>query len=261
MGCGHLRPLGHAILARTVTSLIGDAAGRVRRRQQRPGAAGRNAGGDASAAAGLTARPLPPAMLAEVARLPSVAASGRCARGDELRSLSHRVVSGDWQWVRRDPRQPAGPDKPGFLSLSAPSVLELEVGPVPAGTLAIGFLRSYDERMGEMRVSCARGCECNATTMHGWHSRRSSVLAFGTLSQVSAPLGAACTLALAHRPRGAGAPAGRLGAASAARKAAAAAAEQSGNVSSKFKLITVVAPPFHITMDDRDLSSARGFSA
>ena len=43
--------------------------------------------------------------------------------------LQHRVASGDWRLVSRDPEQPPHqPDKPGLLSLLIGSALELTLG-------------------------------------------------------------------------------------------------------------------------------------
>ena len=169
-----------------------------------------------------------------------------------MKTLSRRVISGHWEYVRRDPRQPPGADKPGLLSLSAPSLLELDVGPVQTGGVALGFLKSYDERMGELHVSCQAGCACNATTLHAWHARRSSVLAFGmvpTMTTDARPQGSSsCVLRLMHVARRAGRATPRL------------AGPPVSNTSSKFKLAAVVVPPWQVDPGDHDLASARGLN-
>ena len=196
-----------------------------------------------------------------------------CTRGEEMRSIEHTVLSGDWAYVRRDPRQPPGADKPGLLSLRAPSLLELRVGATPTGVVALGFLRSYDERMGELEVSCARGCACNRTILQGWHSRRSSVLAFGILATTASD---DCVLRLEHRARmaargrGGGAfgvakhiptSAGVLRGVGSSMSIAASAGSGGGThggTSSKFKLAAVIVPPFAVDPADRDVVSAKG---
>ena len=168
----------------------------------------------------------------------------RCTRGDALRGLSPRVVRGQWNFVRRDPRQPPGANKPGYLSLSAPSDMEIDVGAAPAGVVALGYLRSYDERMGEIHVSCLRGCACNATVLNGHQTRKSSVLAFGMVSTTKTS--EACTLKLTHLVRGTSRyPLWRR--------------PIIPSNDSKAKLIAVVVPPFSFHGDDRDMASARGF--
>lgn len=167
-----------------------------------------------------------------------------------MRSLTRRVVSGEWSYVRRDPRQPPGADKPGLLSLVAPSVLDLHVGATPTGAVALGFLKSYDERMGELEVRCHIGCACNTTTLHGWHNRRSSVLAFGVVG--TSAVSDDCVLRLTHRARSVATGKGRGRAAGS--PAADAAAE------SKFKLAAVVVPPFVIDPGDHDVVTARGLN-
>ena len=251
MGCGHLSPLGYEVIAQVVSTYIADVAARVHRRQRRPRAEAAMSGGvpgvDGHDATALDAPPIPPPLFAEVPLRSE--SNGRCLRGDEMRQMHSRVVHGDWSFVRRDPRQPAGADKPGYLSLLAPSALELEVGATPAGVVALGFLRSYDERMGELHVHCVKGCKCNATSLVGWHARRSSVMAFGMIG--TSPSNA-CTLRLTHRARGA---AGRATAGSRSKVAITA------SNSSKFKLIAVVVPPFSLDGSDRDLQQARGFNS
>ena len=87
--------------------------------------------------------------------------------------------------------------------------------------------------------------------LHGWSQRKSSVLAFGT---VAATPSDACTLRLTHRARGSHRAA--FGKAVAPRAAGA----PSGGNESKFKLITVVLPPFSLNAgNDKDFMSARGF--
>ena len=158
--------------------------------------------------------------------------------------------------MRRDPHQPPGPDKPGLLSLRAPSALEVDVGALPAGIVLLGFLRSYDPRMGSLDVRCTRGCACNQSTINGWHNRQSSVLAFGTIAARGATQ--ACTLQLTHRARiGGKAAAAAMDAAPAAesdRKGAETCAE------SKFKILAMIVPPFALETGDRDLSSGNGFT-
>ena len=111
-------------------------------------------------------------------------------------------------------------------------------------------LKPHDETaMGELHVHCVRGCTCNATSLVGWHARRSSVMMFGMISATPSD---ACTLRLTHRARGA---AGRATAGSRGNVATAA------SDSSKFKLIAVVVPPFSLDGSDRDLQQARGFNS
>ena len=227
MGCGHLRPIGYEVIATVITTFLADATAKVRRKQQ--------SGDD-----GMVPAPL----LEEVARL-SATSHGRCARGDDMRALKTKVVSGEWSFVKRDPRQPRdAPDKPGFLSLTAPSVLEMEVGAVRTGSLTIGFLRSYDERMGELKAECRSGCACNATVLNGHHARKSSVLVLGMLRVTPSE---ACTLRLTHRARRVGVLNSLLG--------------DEKQTSSKFKLMAIIVPPWVIDASDRDMARASGFTS
>ena len=254
LGCGHLRPIGYQVLSLTISTFIAEAAARVRRVQRHSRAKGGVADVTANAVEEGDASQLPVAMIEEVSKMRSVS-NGMCRRGDEMRALTRRVISGDWHFVRRDPRQPPGPDKPGFLSLAAPSTLEIDLGAAPAGVVALGFLRSYDERMGVVRVACVNGCACNETTLHAYSTRRSSVLAFGTVTPTPSEV---CTLRLTHLVRSMlpSRAASRFGKAS----AAAASSPSMPSNSSKFKLIALVVPPFAFNADgDRDFISARGF--
>ena len=166
----------------------------------------------------------------------SASSHGRCARGDDMRALKTKVVSGEWSFVKRDPRQPRdAPDKPGFLSLTAPSVLEMEVGAVRTGSLTIGFLRSYDERMGELKAECRSGCACNATVLNGHHARKSSVLVLGMLRVTPSE---ACTLRLTNSLLG-----------------------DEKQTSSMFKLMAIIVPPWVIDASDRDMARASGFTS
>ena len=217
-GCGHLKPLGAAIVSHVLTSFFAESTERVR--HEVPGSNRR--------------APLPPPLIAAVSEL-QMGKQGGCVWGQPLVSVSHRVISGDWRFVGRDPGQPPTADKPGFLSLTAPSVFEMDIPAPPAGTVALGYLRSYDEKMGLLHVACVRGCACNSTLLTGWHRQRSSVLSMGWLP-VRLPDGAAwpaatspagCTLRLEHR-----------------RSA------QGSRSSSKFKLIAVVTPA--VVLDHSD---------
>ena len=249
-GCGHLKPLGTAVVTWILTSFLNESTARarsyLRRRRQQPRDLAAPSGwfpmllrrrapppsvnelsavGNALAAARLTSpNALPPPLVAAMAepRLGSghgavvstsavVGGSGHgiCLRGRTLLNLAWRVLNGSWSYVERDPGQPLTVDKPGLLSLVAPSVLELDVPPPPAGTIALGYLRSYDENMGNLRVGCVRGCSCNGTTLHGAHRQRSSILAMMMLpvhppqdraSSWPAVDATACTLRLEHEP-------------------------------------------------------------
>jgi hypothetical protein len=64
------------------------------------------------------------------------------------------------QMVTRDPDQPpTSRDKPGILSSRAPSNLTLNVGATRTEVF-VGYLQSYDKRMGILEVSCVEGCVC-----------------------------------------------------------------------------------------------------
>lgn len=307
MGCGHLRPLGYRVVARVITTYLDEASRRVERERD-GGLRGRRAttgfgpakhadmNGRTTPAVGISRTALrdalrdapvasssggvalPPPLLDELLRLQSTGAA-RCVRGEIIGGLSRTVVHGDWAFVLRDPRQPPGAEKPGILSLSAPSTLLLTIGDVPAGVVMLGFLRSYDDRMGELHVACARGCTCTGVTLGGWHARRSSVIAFGQLDNVSmspTPTLEGCTLRLDHvarslAPRHASSKGDRAGAIDGSRlDAASRPGPRGGNASSpgaslarsstsKFKLLAVIMPPFVVSRDDRDLVTARGW--
>jgi len=234
-GCGHLKPLGAAVVTTILTSFLNESTARARsysrRRRQQPRDVAAPSGlipmllrrrapppsvnepsvvGNALAAARLT-RPsaLPPPLVAAMAEPRLGSGHGICLRGRTLLNLAWRVLNGSWSYVERDPGQPLTVDKPGLLSLVAPSVLELDVPPPPAGTIALGYLRSYDENMGNLRVGCVRGCRCNGTTLYGSHRQRSSILAMMMLpvhppqdhaASWAAVDATACTLRLEHEP-------------------------------------------------------------
>jgi hypothetical protein len=238
-GCGHLRPVGYALVGRVITSYLAEATERARNDNHRPNLRR----GSSLREQTVQSSTLPPPIFDTLAKA-SAGADGRCARGADMRGLV-RSVSGDWALVKRDPRQPPGPDKPGLLSLSAPSVLRLNVGATPAGAVAIGFLRSYDERMGVVDVGCDEGCTCLSQTLNGWHARKSSVLAFAMLAT---SVGETCILRLTHRSQ-----------ARAGNRGPSVAARHSSN-SSKFKILALVVPPFAID-GDRDMRTGSGFTS
>ena len=275
-GCGHLRPIGYEIVGRVVTSFLAETTARVRRKRGSPAlrsalAIAPSATSPSSSAsvesfssaspAGSSFIPIKPvsssalrgALLGGVGRLRPT--TGRCTRGEGMESLPRQVLSGEWAYVRRDPEQPPGADKPGLLSLVAPSVMDLSVGGTPTGVVALGYLKSYDERMGEVEVRCARGCVCNASTLQGWHSRRSSVQAFGIVRTTPSE---DCVLRMTHRPRTSGRTRMAAVAKPAATPSGAALAPAS---TSKFKLSAVVVPPWAVDPRDHDMASARGLGS
>ena len=115
----------------------------------------------------------------------------------------------------------------------------------PAGAVALGYLASYDERMGQLRVACVRQCACNATTLAGWHRQRTSIMGIGMVpirpvggGKADAP--AQCTLRLEHQPSPQP-PSARPRAAS------------------KFKLLAVVTPAYALDASDvRQLATGQG---
>lgn len=253
VGCGHLKPLGAALVARVLTSFLLDGAKELTTARSAR-AMTRTAAGGADGADGA----LPPPLLAAVADL-QVGRQGGCLRGAGLLNVSHRVLSGSWEYVRRDPNQPLKVDKPGLLSLRAPSTLEVEVPWPPARTIAVGFLRSYDERMGDLRVACTRGCACNTTILGGRHRQRSSVMAIGWLpvrpsdvamprraveggGSIEPPLPATCTLRVTHISVAA------LG--GAAKRVGGAQMESGANGGSKAKLLALMTPAFALNPSD-----------
>ena len=98
-----------------------------------------------------------------------------------------------------------------------------------------------------------RSCACNETLLVGSHSRRSSILTFGTLSTTAA---AACTLRLTHRPRRLSPPSRKQGGGGGGLVAPVPAVPP--NVS-KFKLMAVIVTPFAVDAADKDLTNPRGF--
>lgn len=180
--CGHLRPVGHAIVGHVVATFLEEAATRAR----------------AARARTIGPAALPPPLF-------DVGTDGAthgaaCVRGAELSNTTWRRVGGDWRFVRRDPEQPkSGADKPGLLSLCAPSVLHLDVG--NASQVVLAFLLSYDERMGTLLVECIDGCTCEGQRFSGYHTKKTSILSAGLVSvssRAQAAEAASCTLRLTH---------------------------------------------------------------
>lgn len=229
VGCGHLRPLGHAMVARVITSYLDELTTAARQQQ--------GSSLEKTPPRKRVTEPLPLPIFEAVAQTDMPSATAQCTRGDEMKDLSRRVVAGDWTFVRRDPRQPAGADKPGLLSLTAPSALEIDIGPPPSRTVTLGFLRSYDERMGVLHVRCIRECSCTPVRVEGWHSRRSSVLAFAMVSNVTASQTNGCTLLLTHTSR-------RMGKMMLSGREV---SSRNNSATSKFKILALVLP--RITID------------
>ena len=136
--------------------------------------------------------------------------------------------------------------------------MELELArPPPAGLVALGYLRSYDERMGDVHVTCALACTCNQTALHGWHKAKTSILHMSLL-KVHARLvaGRAGTRGSTHG----GAPDSRERARDLRCTLRLEHVQLAGDKAwgSKFKLLTVVIPPFAIDLADRDLRDKAG---
>ena len=241
LGCGHLTPFGHELVAHVVTSFLSASAAK-------PGAlAGSRHGAEAAASSAsapeAASRPLPRALFASLAR--SDFGGTVCARGGGLDALPRRVERGaDWQYVLRDPGQPAkSANKPGLLSLSAPSSFELDVGEVGPGGIALGYLHSYYHAMGVLNVSCAAGCSCAPQLIDGWAAKRDTSVTTVVLIRTARVHGVGgegrggrgrdgsngCTLRMAHLKR---APRG--------------GADAWSSGTSKFKLVAVIVPPFQV---------------
>ena len=136
----------------------------------------------------------------------------------------------------------------------------------------IGFLQSYDPNMGRLNVSCALGCRCGPVLLNGWHARHTSVLELDSvpvsasdkcvlrLLHISQIFNVSGPLHLARHSRAALDHPGMLPAAavglwggSQSRKGHGVSMTQAGlpalsphrsEISSKFKILSVIVPPF-----------------
>jgi len=253
-GCGHLSSFGTGLVGHILTSFFQEATAQLRlstasrsvhpplplasrppreeeRRGEREAPEKRRRGGGSDERGGREHPAALPSPLFSAAMGLRPGATGQCARGDSLRYLPSRVLSGDWHFVRRDPGQAPSVDKPGFLSMKADSILELDVGSTPVSAVAIAYLRSYDDRMGVLRVSCVTGCACNATDFSSWHIRKSSILAMGLLA-LREPAPRRCKLRVEHHQQTLG----------------------KKEWGSKVKLLAVITPPFAIDLSDAGLN-------
>lgn len=164
-------------------------------------------------------------------------------QGGTLAALPRVVISGDWKFALRDPSQPKkSSDKPGLVSLSAPSELEVDLGEILAGVLALGHLISYDLHMGSLDVSCTGGCLCRPHRLEGWHAQETSIFNVSVIDVNFTGVGGGCKLRLAHRQ----ASEKEIRARIRKLKTASKGGGKKMEAASKFKVLSLMVPPYKL---------------